>query len=144
MYVATSGPIPPNPAELLGSERMKEFVQEARKKFDYIILDTPPVAIVTDTLTLKDLLDAFVFVIRHNYSDKQVVDLANSIYNKHLIKNTGIIVNDIQVKGYYGYSYRYGYGYGYGYSYSYRDAYYDDNAQERIFFLKVRNAFKKM
>ncbi len=142
LYVATSGPIPPNPAELLGSNRMKEFIKEARTKFDYIILDTPPVAIVTDTLTLKDLLDAFVFVIRHNYSDKQVIELANSIYEKHLIKNIGIVVNDIQVKGYYGYSYRYGYGYGYGYSYSYRDAYYDENSKETRIRGLINSLFK--
>lgn len=130
LFVATSGPIPPNPAELLSSEKMKEFIRLARSKFDYIILDTPPVAIVTDTLTMKDLLDAFIFVIRHNFSDKQVVELVNSVYSKHLIKNTGVVVNDIQIKGYYGYSYRYGYGYGYGYSYSYGQNYYEGEEKE--------------
>jgi capsular exopolysaccharide synthesis family protein len=137
LYVATSGPIPPNPSELLGSAKMLEFIQEARAKYDYVLLDTPPVAIVTDTLTLKDLIDAFVFVIRHNYSDKQVIDLVNSIYNKHLISNTGVIINDIQVKGYYGYSYRYGYGY--GYSYSYRNAYYEDEKPLK----RIRNIFNR-
>lgn len=124
LFVATSGPIPPNPAELLGSIKMKEFIASARSKFDYIILDTPPIAVVTDTLTLKDIMDAFLFVIRHNYSDKQVIDLVNNIYQKHIIKNIAVIVNDIQVKGYYGYTYRYGYGY--SYSYSYRASYYEE------------------
>ncbi len=113
LFVATSGPIPPNPAELIGSKRMSDFIEQTKKEYDYIVLDTPPIAIVTDTLTLKDVLDAFIFVIRHNYSDKQVIELANNIYEKKLINNAGIVVNDIQVKGYYGYSYRYGYGYGY-------------------------------
>jgi capsular exopolysaccharide synthesis family protein len=130
LSVVTSGPIPPNPAELVGLERMKEFIRQAKKQYDYIIIDTPPVAIVTDTLIIKDIIDALVFVIRHNYSDKQVVDLANSIYDKHLIRSLGVAVNDIQLSGYYGYSYRYGYGYGYNYSYSYRTAYYDDEKED--------------
>lgn len=140
LFVATSGPIPPNPAELLSSDNMKEFIRLARSKFDYIILDTPPVAIVTDTLTMKDLLDAFIFVIRHNFSDKQVVELVNSVYGKHLIKNTGVVVNDIQIKGYYGYSYRYGYGYGYGYSYSYGQNYYE--GEEKV--NKIKTLLNKL
>ncbi len=131
--VVTSGPVPPNPAELLSSDRLRQFINRARNEYDFIILDTPPIAIVTDTLILKDLLDAFIFVIRHNFSDKQVVGLVNSIYDKHLIKNTGVVVNDIQVRGYSGYSYRYGYGYGYGYSYSYRTEYYDDKKNVTTF-----------
>ena len=117
LYIATSGPIPPNPSELISSDKMHSFIREARTKFDYIILDTPPVAIVTDMLTLKDVLDALVFVIRHNFSDKHVVDLANTLYEKHLVANTGVIVNDILIKGYYGYSYRGGYSYHYGENY---------------------------
>jgi tyrosine-protein kinase Etk/Wzc len=142
LFVTTSGPIPPNPAELIGSDRMKTFINEAKKKFDYIIIDTPPVAIVTDTLILKDLIDALVFVVRHNYSDKQVVELANNLYEKHLIKSMGVAVNDIQLRGYYGYSYRYGYGYGYGYSYSYRAAYYDEETEEQSLFARIRKSLK--
>ncbi len=91
LFVATSGPVPPNPAELIGTEKMKYFIQKAKEDFEYIIIDTPPVAIVTDTLVLKDLLDSLIFVVRHNYSDKQVVELANSIYEKHLIKSLGVV-----------------------------------------------------
>lgn len=140
--VAVAGPVPPNPAELIGSGRMQEFILQARKQYDFVILDTPPVAIVTDALVLKESLDAFIFVVRHNYSNKQVVELANSIYSKHLIENLGIVVNDIQLSGYYGYSYRYGYGYGYGYSYDYRAAYYDEEEKEDTFMLWLRKKLK--
>ena len=142
LFVTTSGPVPPNPAELLGSDKMKMFIEKARKEFDYIILDTPPVAIVTDTLVLRDLLDALVFVVRHNYSDRQVVELANNIYDKKLIKHLGIVVNDIQLRGYYGYSYRYGYGYGYGYSYSYRSAYYEEEEGGNNWLGRIRKKLK--
>jgi len=141
LFVTTSGPIPPNPAELLSTEKMGSFIQKAKKDFEYIIIDTPPIAIVTDTLVLKDFLDSLIFVVRHNYSDRQVVELANSMYEKHLIKSLGVVVNDIQLKGYYGYSYRYGYGYGYGYSYSYREAYYDEEKTSKPF-QKLRKVFK--
>ncbi len=125
--IATSGPVPPNPAELIGSDKMRDFINIAKTKYESIILDTPPVAVVTDTLTLKDLLDAFIFVIRHNYSDKQIIELVNNIYMKQLIKNVNVVVNDIQMKGYYGYSYRHGYGY----SYSYTHAYYDEGSKTK-------------
>jgi hypothetical protein len=81
-------------------------------------------------------------VVRHNYSDKQVVELANNLYEKHLIKSMGVAVNDIQLRGYYGYSYRYGYGYGYGYSYSYRAAYYDEETEEQSLFARIRKSLK--
>jgi tyrosine-protein kinase Etk/Wzc len=142
LYVTTSGPVPPNPAELIGSERMRKFIAEAKKEYDYIIMDTPPVAIVTDTLALKDMLDALIFVVRHNYSDKQVVELANNLYEKHLIKSMGVTVNDIQLSGYYGYSYRYGYGYGYGYSYSYRASYYDEESEEQGLLSRIRKRLR--
>jgi capsular exopolysaccharide synthesis family protein len=140
LYVATSGPIPPNPSELIGSKRMKLFMDEAKKSFDYIIVDTPPLAIVSDTLILKDLLDSLVFVIRHNYSDKQVVELVNSIYQKNLMQNLCVVVNDIQLQGYYGYTYRYGYGY--GYSYSYKEAYYNDETDRQTLFGKILRRMK--
>ncbi len=138
LWVATSGPIPPNPAELIDSARMQQFLEQAKKEYDFIIIDTPPVAIVSDTMTLKHLIDAFLFVIRHNYSDRQVIDLINHIAKTRSIKNVGVVVNDIQLKGYYGYSYRYEYGY--GYTYSYRHNYYDEEIVSKSFF---RDLFRK-
>ncbi|MCG8702370.1 MAG: polysaccharide biosynthesis tyrosine autokinase, partial [Bacteroidales bacterium] len=142
LSVATSGPIPPNPSELLSSNKMKEFIKRSNENFDYVILDTPPIAIVTDTLTLKDSIDIFVFVIRHSYSDKQVIDLANDIKQKQMIKNVGVVINDIQIKGYYGYSYRYGYGYGYGYSYNLADSYYEEESRDNSLLTKIRKSIK--
>lgn len=141
LSIAISGPVPPNPAELIGTEKMNSFIETAMKEFEYIIIDTPPVAIVTDTLLLKSLLDSLIFVVRHNYSEKQVVELANSLHEKHLLNSLGIVVNDIQLRGYYGYSYRYGYGYGYGYSYSYREAYYDEEAKRQGFLSSLKKRF---
>lgn len=119
LWYAPAGPIPPNPAELIDSEEMKEFIMAARKKFDYIIIDTPPVAIVTDALLLATFTDLYVFVIRQRYSLKSTLNLVDDLAKNENIKNIGIVMNDISLTGYYGYGLRYGYTAGYGYKYGY-------------------------
>ena len=122
LWYASSGPVPPNPAELIERQTMADFVEEARKHFDYIIIDTPPVAIVTDALLLSRLTDVTLFVVRQRYTSRDTLSLIDEIYRGHEIKNPGIVVNDISMSGYYGYGLRYGYtmGYNYGYNYGYK------------------------
>lgn len=119
LWYAPSGPVPPNPAELIESKMMEEFFQTAKKKFDYIVVDTPPVAIVTDALLVSSFTDFYLFVVRQRYSSKNTLDLVNEMYNNESVKAMGIIVNDISTSGYYGYGLRYGYSMGYGYNYGY-------------------------
>jgi capsular exopolysaccharide synthesis family protein len=114
---AASGPIPPNPAELIESARMKEFIMEAKKEFDIIIIDTPPIALVTDTLLLSKLVDMNIFVVRQRYSSKNTLGLIQELYQSGKMNNMGIVINDISLSGYYGYGLSYGYAMGYGYSY---------------------------
>ncbi|MDT8308875.1 MAG: polysaccharide biosynthesis tyrosine autokinase [Bacteroidales bacterium] len=115
-----SGPIPPNPAELIESERMKDFFNRARKEYDYVIIDTPPVAIVTDTLLLASFVDINLFVVRQRYSSKNTIDLINDLRKQGELKNMSIVMNDINLSGYYGYGLRYGNTMGYrGYYYGY-------------------------
>lgn len=116
-YYAVSGPVPPNPAELIEGPLMQEFIEVAKKQFDIIILDTPPVAIVSDALLLADYVDVNIFVVRQRYSSKNTLDLIQEHYQSEKFKNIGIIINDISLSGYYGYGLRYGYYMGYGYSY---------------------------
>lgn len=122
LWYASSGPIPPNPAELIEKETMSDFLRKAREEFDYIIIDTPPVAIVTDALLLGRHSDIMLFVVRQRYSSKHTLNLIEEIYRNREIKNPGIVVNDISISGYYGYGLRYGYtmGYSYGYNYGYK------------------------
>ncbi|MDA3780080.1 MAG: polysaccharide biosynthesis tyrosine autokinase [Bacteroidales bacterium] len=126
LYIATSGPVPPNPAELIETDKMNDFFEYARQHFDYIVIDTPPVAIVTDALLLNQFADANLFVIRQKYSRKQVFDLINNLQKSKKAKNMSILVNDIKVPKYYGYGYSYGYTYGYGYGYGYGHGYYGE------------------
>ena len=128
LWFAAAGPIPPNPAELIERKSMTEFLEKARKQFDYIILDTPPVAVVTDAMLLARLSDMTIFVVRQRYSSKNTLSLIDEIYRNGEIKNPGIVVNDISMSGYYGYGLRYGYTMGYAYGYNYGYKYYGHTA----------------
>jgi len=119
LYYTPAGPIPPNPAELIESQKMKEFFDKARKEFDYIIIDTPPIAVVTDALLIASLTDMYLLVVRQRYTSKNTLGLIQELYRNKTLKNIGIVINDISVSGYYGYGLRYGYSGGYGYNYGY-------------------------
>jgi tyrosine-protein kinase Etk/Wzc len=127
LYIALSGPIPPNPAELIESERMNKFFEKAVKDFDYIIVDTPPIAVVTDALLLADIADAYLFVLRQGYTSKNVIKLINDVKKDSSLVNVGIILNEVRIKKGYGYSYGYGYGYGYGFGQGYYDEFDQQN-----------------
>jgi capsular exopolysaccharide synthesis family protein len=112
LYITPAGPIPPNPSELLETDRMESFFKEAKKHFDVIILDTPPTALVTDAIIISKYTDTMIFVVRHNYSDKHAIKFINSLYEQKKLKNLSILVNDIRIPHYVA-NYNYGYGYGY-------------------------------
>ena len=115
--VIASGPTPPNPAELLDSSKMKELIQELNKKYDYVIVDTPPIGLVTDGVILMQYSDVNLYLVRHNYSKTKALDIINNLYNQEQVNNVHIIINDFkQSSSGYGYGYGYGYGTsGYGY-----------------------------
>ncbi len=117
LWFAPSGPVPPNPAELIGSPKMSEFILQARNNFDAVIIDTPPVGIVTDALLLSQLANVTIFVVRQKYTTRGSVAMLDEIYRKGEMSNIAIIVNDISASGYYGYGLRYGYTLGYGHRY---------------------------
>jgi capsular exopolysaccharide synthesis family protein len=157
LSVIPSGPTPPNPAELAGTQRMEDLISYAKKEYDYVIIDTPPVALVTDALILSRFSDLNIFVIRQNYSKKSVLSLIEELDSNQNMKNLGILVNDVMVPSYYGYGYGgygyggYGYGgYGYGgYGYGgYGYGYYDEDYEplslwEKILvFLKLKSRKK--
>jgi capsular exopolysaccharide synthesis family protein len=119
LFYAPSGPIPPNPAELIETQQMKKFIERAKREFDYIIIDTPPLAIVTDALLLADYVDVNLFIVRQRYTSRNTIELIEQLSNQGELKNMAIIINDISLTGYYGYGMRYGFYQGYGYSYGY-------------------------
>ena len=113
-FIIPSGPIPPNPAELLGNGGIKLLIDQLKKEFDYIILDAPPVGLVTDAQILGAYADATIFIVRHNYTAKNQIFSIESFSKQKKFKNLNIVLNSINYQKGYGYSYGYGYGYGYG------------------------------
>ena len=117
--VIASGPTPPNPAELLDSTKMKDLITKLNKTYDYVIIDTPPIGLVTDGVILMQYSDVNLYVVRHNYSKTKALGIINNLYNQQQVKNVHIIINDFKQS-----SSGYGYGYGYGYGSS-GDGYYE-------------------
>jgi len=115
LYIMSSGPIPPNPAELLLSEKMNSLFSELNKEFDIIIVDSPPIGAVTDAQILSKHTNINLYVIRQHYSFKHNLEIVNELTDNNRIPHLYLVVNDVKK----GTSYRYGYGYGgYGYGYA--------------------------
>ena len=121
--VLTAGPVPPNPAELIASDRCTQLFSELKEKYDYIIVDTPPLLWVTDALLLMKHVDTSIYVIRQAVSNKKAFEnVINDLEQRGL--SVSLVVNGINYQGIYGYRYSYGYGgYGYGYGYGYGRGY---------------------
>ena len=116
--LVSGGPVPPNPSELLLNSRMAEFIQQAKVVYDYVIIDTPPLAIVTDAFAISDMADHTLFLVRQNYTPKDLLKTIQDFYANGKFKDISIVLNDIYKSGL-GYGYGYGYRYGYGYTYGY-------------------------
>lgn len=105
LKVIPAGPIPPNPAELLMSNRLEELIIELKKEFDYIIIDSAPVGVVSDTYLLNRVIDNSVYVSRQGYSPKDVTELINEIYDNHKLNNLGVVLNGVDDFSSYGNGY---------------------------------------
>lgn len=120
--VIAGGLIPPNPAELISSDAMRELLQVASRQYDYVICDTPPVGIITDAAALSPLCDGVLFAVRQRFASRNQVHAALRNLQTVNAKILGTVMTQYSArkngKGY-GY-YRYGHGYGYGYGYGYR------------------------
>lgn len=105
-----SGVIPPNPTDLLQNGRYSKLLEALKDDYDYIILDTAPLMLVTDSFLISDVADATVYVTRSEITEKGFIDFANSNIKAKKIKNTAFVLNDVH-KSNFGYGNKYGYGY---------------------------------
>ena len=136
--VLTSGPVPPNPAELANSESFDNLLRDLKTEYDVIIIDTPPIGIVSDAVFSFKRADLPLYVMRANVSKRNFLNNVNYIKNKNNINNLSIVLNAIEIinarygYNYQGYSYsQYGYGYGYGFGYGYYS--YNDVKEKKWF-----------
>lgn len=113
----SSGPIPPNPAELILSDRMGQVIQELQKEYDYVLIDSPPIGLVSDALLLRKFVSNILIVVRHQFTRKIMLRNLEDMYQREELEKAHIILNGIKrSNNYYGYGgYHYGYGNGYGY-----------------------------
>jgi len=130
-YVLPSGVIPPNPAELLMSNKVDVLFDKLKADYDYIVVDTSPVHLVTDTLLIARHADSFVYVIRANYLDKGLLYVPYKFYQEKKLPNMALLINDTNIRKGYGYGYG-AYGYGYGVE-----------VVKRNWFRKITDKFKK-
>jgi len=109
--VIYSGRIPPNPAELLMSSRMKELFEQVSQTYDYVIVDTAPLMVVTDTLLISDYADLLIYVTRAGVTENKAVNFPIKLQEEGKIKGLSFVVNDVEASNL-GYGGKYGYGYG--------------------------------
>jgi tyrosine-protein kinase Etk/Wzc len=111
LFYASSGSLPPNPAELMMSHNLAHFINELKASFDYIIIDTAPVGKVSDAFSLSSLIDSTIYLVRYNYTHKAHLDLIEDIYRNKKLVHPMIVLNDAKEEA----AHAYGYGYSYGY-----------------------------
>lgn len=133
--IVTSGPIPPNPAELISKTEMKTFFDGLKERYDIVIIDTPPLGIVSDALQLMSYSNINLYIVRENFSKLEFIRSLEDMRVEGKIPNTSIIINDTD------FSKRYGYGYGHNYGYIKGGAgYYEAESNGSPFYKKI---FKK-
>lgn len=146
LFVLGCGPIPPNPSELLLDKKMDEMFAWLKENFDIVLVDTAPVGMVSDAMTLSKYADSTLYLVRQGHTFKRQVGLIDEFYKEEKLPRVSIIINDVKIKpgyGYYGYG-RYGYGYGYGYGSYYEEEVAPRNFVERaIAWLDIRRFFGK-
>ena len=120
-----SGSIPPNPTDLLSNGKYQILIDALKKEYDYIILDTAPLMLVTDTLLIAGMADATIYVMRSGHTEKGLVDFAKRQMDSKKIINAAFVLNDVS-REHYGYGNKYGYGYG---------------VDNRTFFQKLKDTF---
>ncbi len=114
--ILLSGNIPPNPTSLLTNWRFEDLIKHATGLYDYVIVDTAPTVLVTDTMLISKFADVTVYIARANFTDKKILGFSEDLYLTGKLKNMAYVINGVGASKSYGYGYNYGYGYGYGYT----------------------------
>lgn len=137
LFVLGCGPVPPNPAELLLEPRVGEMFDYLRQNFDVILIDTAPVGMVSDAMTLGKFAFCSLYIVRQGHTYKKQIALIDEFYREGKVPRVSIIINDVKIKPGYGY-----YGYGrYGYGYGYKSTYYEEEPDSGNLFTRFLGLF---
>ena len=118
LFVLMSGPKPPNPAELVSSQAMQELLDRLKEEYDYIVVDAPPVLAVSDAIAMAPMMDGVLLVASHGIADRDAARHTMELLGKVETRILGVVINNVEMAGRYGYGYRYGYYSPYQYNYS--------------------------
>ena len=140
LFVIPCGPIPPNPAELLLDEKIESIFNYCKQHFDFIIVDTAPMGLVSDALVLSKYANCCLYIIRQRYTYLKQLEFIDELYRSKKLRQLALIVNDVK-SGVGGYAYG-GYGYGYGYSHGYGYGGYHEE-EEISFWARIRDKFSR-
>ena len=121
LFIFPCGVIPPNPSEMLLLKKMDQLFEWARANFDVVVIDSAPLGVVSDALTLAKFSDATLYIIRQQYTLKKMVELIDKQYQQKRLPNMAIVINDVKSEG--------GYGYGYGYGYARKSGYFEKDVK---------------
>lgn len=133
----TAGPIPPNPSELINSPSFSEFIQTISQMYDYVIIDTPPLGLVSDALAIFKISHFPIYVLKSHFSKRSFLYNINHLIDEKEISNLLVVVNGFDYeKSKYGYQYAYSYNYGYGYTSDSANHYYEDVPQKKVGWFK--------
>lgn len=148
LYFIPSGPIPPNPAELLLKSKLDELFQYLGEEFEVVIMDTPPIGLVSETMDLLRLSDVNLYIVRQDYTHKKYLLMVNDLYANDQIRDFYAVFNGVKAGGdvydFGGYNYGYGYNYSYMRKNKYTGNYYEmeDPARPKDWIGKILSMFK--
>ena len=126
LFVLSCGPVPPNPAEMLLESRIEDLFTYLKQNFEIILIDTAPVGMVSDAMTLGKFANCTLYIVRQGYTYKKQIALIDEFYKERKLPSVSIVINDVKIKPGYGY-----YGYGrYGYGYGYKSSYYEEETTQ--------------
>jgi tyrosine-protein kinase Etk/Wzc len=138
LFVLSCGPVPPNPSELLLESRVDDLFDYLKQNFDVVLIDTAPVGMVSDAMTLGKFANCTLYIVRQGHTYKKQIALIDEFYREGKLPKVSIVINDVKVKPGYGY-----YGYGrYGYGYGYKSNYYEEEHPPQTFFRRVFGWFQ--
>ncbi|HEX2606660.1 MAG TPA: polysaccharide biosynthesis tyrosine autokinase [Flavisolibacter sp.] len=145
LYVLSCGPVPPNPAELLLDSRLNDLFVYLRNNFDVVVMDTAPVGMVSDAMTLSKFADCTLYIVRQGHTYKKQIGMIDEFFQENKLPKISLVLNDVKIRsgfGYYGYG-RYSYGYGYGSGYFEEDTPPASRLQRMFWWLDLRKWGKK-
>jgi capsular exopolysaccharide synthesis family protein len=135
LFIVPSGPIPPNPAELLLKDKMRDFLNSLNEEFDMVVLDTPPIGLVSETMDLMRFCDVKLYIVRQDYTHKRYLLMINDLYANDQLDNIYAVFNGMKagldVYDFGGYNYGYGYNYSYMRKNEYTGNYYDQDEKKK-------------